>query len=520
MQTLTPNSRKRNGFSILHSGGVVLGLLVLFALFTFGIWKNPPGYYVDESAISYNAYLVAETGAGESGVKFPLFFPVYTGPYVQYANPTHIYLLAAVFKIFGPGIITAKLLAAACVFAACILMGLLARSISDDKWIGIIVGLAALATPWLFEVGRLVLETYFYPMAIVLLLWSVYRASLKDRWSLLDRAAIVVSLMLATYSYTIGRLLGPLLAGGLLLFITSRKRLYSVLSVWAGYALLLVPLAVYIYENPAITKRFNTLSYVDSESPVLSIATQFIARFAEDVNPVVMLIGGDGNPRHHLPGGQGSFYFGVFILAAIGIGVVAVLHRRSSWWLYVVFGLLASAVPGALTNDQFHTLRMIGYPLFLIILTVPALCWLMGIRPGPPGGVADPRGEFRWPSLRQSVLTAVLTISVVQAGHFFWLYHRDGADRGEYFDASYKTLYEEAVARPERPIYLVDGYWGPAYIHAYWYATLEKRDLSEFVHLPYRERPPDGALVLSSEKECPECEMIRQDGDFLLYLER
>ena len=38
------------------------------------ISHNPPGFYLDESATAYNAYLVSRTGAGEFGSRLPLLF--------------------------------------------------------------------------------------------------------------------------------------------------------------------------------------------------------------------------------------------------------------------------------------------------------------------------------------------------------------------------------------------------------------------------------------------------------------
>lgn len=512
--TNPPADKRRNRVSEILVRLAFVGALC--AIYVWGIWQNPPGFYVDESALSYNGYLVSQTGAGESGVAFPLFFPVYTEPFTQYANPTPIYILAAVFKIFGPGIATARLTAAAFVFAACLLLGLLARRVSGSSVIGIISGGCALATPWLFEVGRVVLETFCYPLVVVLLLWSVFRASIREKWSLWNTAAVAASLTLVTYSYTIGRLLGPLLAVGLMVFVTSRVRLFSVLRVWAVYGLLLIPLAVYIHENPAVTSRFKTLSYIRPGASVTDVVTRFAARYAEDLSPQRLLFRGDVNPRHHLPGPHGSFYLGVFVLAVLGIVLVLARHRRSSWWWYVLFGLFASVVPGSLTNDPFHTLRMVAYPVFLLLLTVPALCWLLG---RDERSAAAGRTASAVPvEYRHAILAALLTVTVVQAGLFFRLYYREGEDRGEYFDAAYKPIYDSAVAGPERPIYLVDGYWGPAYIHALWYATLEGRNTGEFVHLPYAERPPAGALVLSSEQECSRCEVIRSEGTYILYV--
>ena len=182
-----------------------------------------------------------------------------------------------------------------------------------------------------------------------------------------------------------------------------------------------------------------------------------------------------------------------------------------------MFGLAASLVPGALTVDSFHTLRMIAYPVFLLVLTVPALDWLVG---EGIGDAADrPASPLISATVRLSAATAILGLTAAQAAFFFFQYHRFTADRAEYLDAAYKPLYDEAVAMRARPIYLVDGYWGPAYIHAFWYATVENRGLTEFVHLPYGEHAPPGSLVLSSEYDCSDCDVIRSEGGFILYVQ-
>lgn len=505
---------------ILRSLCLVIAASSLFAIYAFGIWENPPGFYLDESVLSYNAYLLSQTGTGESGQTFPLYFPVYTGVFTQYSNPTQIYLLAILFKIFGPGILTARLFAAACMFAACLLLGFLARRISGKVSVGVVVGTAALSTPWLFEVGRLVLETFFYPLATMFLLWSIFRVSTKDKWTFVDATLISLSLTLLTFSYTIGRLLGPLLAGGLIVFCVNRQRIFSILKVWVMFALTLLPLALYIYQTPQLTKRFYLLSYMGPDRTYPDIFFQFVMRFLEDVNPFTMLFLGDTNPRHHIDGALGSFYISIFLLAVTGIIIIFLRHRRNSWWWYVIFGLLASVVPGALTVDSFHTLRMIAYPVFIITLTIPALEWMLD---EPVKGENEQGRSAKFiagDALRHGFALALLAVFVFESLTFHLKYYRLGPERGYVFDADYKPLYDEAVGRPERPIYLEDGYWGPAYIHAYWYATLEGKGVDDFVHLPYRETPPVGSLVLSSNEMCTQCDLVRKEGVFVLYIKK
>ncbi len=90
--------------------GLAVALLVvvlLFLLYVKGLSKNPPGFYVDEAGVAYNAYLIAHTGAGESGVRFPLFFQFYTGGFTQWANPTQTArsgsLALVCCSVFWPG---------------------------------------------------------------------------------------------------------------------------------------------------------------------------------------------------------------------------------------------------------------------------------------------------------------------------------------------------------------------------------------------------------------------------------
>src|ERR1043166_3071585 len=86
--------------SLTRNSLFALGVVVLFILYTYGLTRNPPGFYIDEFAFAYNAYLIARTGASEFGVRWPLFFQNFTAPFTTYANPVAIYLLAAVNLVF------------------------------------------------------------------------------------------------------------------------------------------------------------------------------------------------------------------------------------------------------------------------------------------------------------------------------------------------------------------------------------------------------------------------------------
>lgn len=502
----------------------------LYALYIAGISNNPPGFYLDESSIAYNAYLMGRTGVSESGVAWPLYIRSYTGLFSVYTNPTYIYLLAAVYALLPPSILAARLLSATLGFAAALLLGLLAWRISGRRFIGASVALFALLTPWLFEISRLVFEVALYPLTLALFLLALYRAQGHKRWSWIDCSLLALTLGLVTYTYTIGRLFAPLLALGLLIFARNRARVRGVLKTWLLFGLTLLPLLIFNRRHPGVlTDRFYLISYIKPQSTWGQIIPEFISHYFDNLSLSSLLLTGDTNPRHHVAG-MGSFLAAVFILALFGIYLVLKYHWRESWWRFILYGLIISPISASLTLDRFHTLRMIPYPIFLLVLTVPALQRLIegqAARNASPQKKAkkkraadkqqQPKESLALFFAHRKALTALLALALVQGLYFQYQFHRDGPNRGAVFDEGYRELYRRALAEPQRPIYLFDGMWGPAYIHAFWYSTLDGRGTSDFIHLENGQRPPAGSLVISSEDKCTKCQIILRREQYLLY---
>lgn len=483
-------------------------LLLLFSAYTWGISLNPPGFFLDESATAYNAFLVSRTGAGEFGPKFPILFQEYAVSNPTFINPLTIYLMAIVFLFLHPSVIVARTFAAFWMFAACLLMGVLAKRISGRRTIGMIVAGTALLTPWFFEIGRLVWDAHFSAFTIVVFLLAAYRIQSKETWNWQDLAMVVGGLAVITYGYLSGRILAPIYALGLLFFATTKHRFLGVIKIWLGYAVTWVPLILFNRSHSGVlTKRLWEVTYIRPNGPWKEIAAQFteFARcYLQDQSLTPLLLTGDAHWHHHVEGSGGAMFFATFILAMAGL-LLVILHRyRDSWWRFMLYGLAVSIVPGAITDWPFHGLRLMGYAVFLMLLTVPALEWLLA------------QGAQRR-FARLALLTLLLGATVSQAIDFQIAFWRLGPNRENAFDALYKAAYDAAVAQPQRPIYLENGRWGPAYMDAYWYATVEGRPLSEFVLVPEQAKPPPGAIVLSSNSDCADCEVIKKSGAYLLY---
>ena len=478
---------------------VAISLLVVVVYFS-SVSDGSPGFFVDEASIAYNAHTIAQSGVDEYGLRFPLYFRAFG----EYKNPVYVYTLAAIFKFTGPSVFAARMLSAVLGLFTAILLGLLANRITRKRWVGLIVFIVTLLTPWLFEISRLVFEVSIFPALLSGFLLLLYEASRREKWSWRIAVGLGVLLGLMVYSYSIGRLLAPLFALGLMFFFT-RRRWRGIVLAWVVLGVMLFPLAVFSVKSPgALGERYKFVTYVKPGDTHAQIAIRFVKNYVGNLSPRSWLIKGDPEPRHHLPG-MGSLLVGMVILAALGFVVVLLRYRREAWWRFILYGLAVAPIPASLTLDHFHTLRLITLPVFLLVLTVPALEFLSADT-GPRKG------------LRRAVFVTLILLILVQGGIFQRQFQTASA-RVDAFDSYYPEVLNAALIQPERPIYLLDK-TPAAYMYAFWYSTLSGLNLSTFQRANEEAPPPAGAIVISHELPCTNCEMIIERGQFRVYRQK
>lgn len=471
-------------------------------LYTRALTTNPSGFYFDESSIAYNAYLVSKTGHDEHGEAWPLYFRAFG----DYKNPVYVYLLALLFRVTGPSILVARLLSATLGILAAMALALLAIRITRRRTIGVLFMFTALLTPWIFELSRVVIEVALYPTLVALFLWRVYLASEKEKWSWADAVGIGLSLALLTYAYSIGRLLGPLLACGLIVLAT-RTRYWSLLKTWLVYGLTLIPLGVFHLRHPgALRARYEMITFISPKTSYADDALEFLKHYLANINPWKMVVSGDPNGYQI----ASVYHTGPVLLATLLLvaGCLLLLIRGralTGWWRFVLYGLAVAFVPASLTKDYFHTLRLAAVPVFLLVLTIPAWAWLTE--------QANPK---------RKLLVGVIVLIAVQSGFFQWRYHQSATlqRRLDLFDADYRpTILPAAMtAAGAQPIYRADTAPIPGYIQTLWYGTLERIPPEKFVLLKPEAGAPDGATVITTEDTCPRCEILYKRWPYMVYV--
>ena len=378
-------------------------------------------------------------------------------------------------------------------------MGALAYRMTGRPLVAVLTAAMTLLLPWTFEPTRLAMEVALMPALVAGFLLALHaRPPGTSRSSIVLLAAI---LALLTYTYTLGRLLGPLLALGLVVYV-NRDRWRVVAGTWLVYGLLLIPFLLFsVFSPDALLVRLNEAGYLGR--PLPEVAGTFVAQLLGNLDPYRLLVTGDPNERHHVPEIGGSMLVGVLGFALIGVVVAIRRFTAEPFLRYLVVGLGASFIPASLTLDPFHVHRLIAVPVFAIALTIPAQEWLLA---GAGASGAVRKGAF-----------AVLAFAVVVQGTWFQVrYDEIARNRGGWFDAEYPRLLDAALATGADPIYLEDGIV-PAYVHGYWYGAVRGVGPERFVHLPRDTRAPSGAVVLSSVTDCTPCEELDAGGFFKLY---
>jgi len=475
---------------------IVLGLLLLVsALFLTVSPRNPPGFNHDESAIAYNAAALAADGRDEYGARFPLFIKSFG----DYKSPVYVYALAAVFKVTGPSTAVARTFSAVLGLAAILTLFGLALLVTKRTVLSLAVTLGAGLSPWLFEVSRLVFEVALEPLLIAGLLVALYRVS-ADRWRVADAVAIGVLLAAISYTYQAGKLLAVLYAIGIAAFY-GRRQPKGVALALGLFGVTLAPLLAYNARHPgALSARFAPLTYIHHGMSWWTIASEFVKHYLSNMNLWEWAAHGDPNARHHVPG-TGSIFFVTTVIALVGVVVVALRHRSNAWWRFVIFGALISAVPSSLTAGLTHSLGMIALPVFLAVLTIPALEWIASMQ-----NVAV-----------RSVVVAVLVLGFsAEAVRWQTVYHRDGPDRADQFEAGFKGAFDGAL-RHGGTIYARRSDHG-SYIGSLLFGLLAGRPRYSIVVLEDGQQPPPNATVVGRPEDCPECTVLTASGEFESYL--
>ena len=415
----------------------IVASAVLFLLFRLSLLElTPPGFFVDESSIGYNAVTILQTGADEHGVQYPLYFKAFG----DYKNPIFIYSVVPLLWLFGISVGTVRFAAALWGLGAVWLFAWWARQQKFSR-MGVAVALLIAATnPWLLQLSRVSFEIAAFP-AVLLAGVILAHALLNSQKTLIFRyrlaALFGLSMGVLFYTYTAARVLSPaLLFAALPLFWKTQgwKTAAVALGAWL---LCLVPLWLSgPLAQEALVARYGVVgisNYVtDPQELVVTVTKNYFLHFTPDF----LFNGGDHNLRH-IPEPYGVFFLSTIFFFAMGI-YTGVWKQRSLFFTWALFGFLLAPLPAALTIQSPHALRAVGMVVFYLVF-----CW---------------QGVRWWDSTRNTMGRTIGTLSiwflVIEAlAMFIFLNTRYPLSAHPWFDTPALTASAHAARHPE-PYYL------------------------------------------------------------------
>lgn len=437
-------------------GAVGLGIP---ALHLHGLTSSPPGFYVDEASVGYNAYAISIDGRDEHGESWPLFFEAFG----EYKNPVLIYLIAGAMRLFGSSVGIVRMVPSLVSVITAIVLGWLAYRIFHDRWLGLATFAVAGTLPWLFVIGRIGFEVSVLPAALGLFLlawWNVDQERSRPRRQLLLAVLAGLSLGVAIYAYTTARLLVLILLTVLwAAYLGEWRRRWRPLTATSLTALAsYLPMALWSRQHPGqLTARFDSISIFcrpasscraypaivgstdDGRFFPLVVAERLLRVYSADWSPSFLFYTGDPYGRHAT--GHGGLLY-VTLAPLLIVGAVAVArHWREPFWRLIGLGAVLGGVPAALTVHPEHALRTIAVVPFLVIIMVLGAAELIRLLSGQ-----------RW------IAVALGVAFLVEMGAFMTDYFTAYPSRqASWFDPGLETAIAIAERTPHQgPIQLSD----------------------------------------------------------------
>ena len=331
------------------------------------IGNNPPGLFVDEASIAYNAYSILETGRDEHGAPLPLFFRCFG----NYEDPVMVYSVVPFVKLLG-------LTRAACripsgiyaLLAACAFF-FLALFYTRDKWISLAGAFVFSLLPWSFPLSRSVFSGYT-PMLLGMTAgcYLLLRAVFEKSRPLAVAAGLAWAF--AMYSHNVARPISALyiISFALIFNMALIKRWKVGLTFAVSLVLAMVPMIVAVANNPAsLTARFSTIAVWKDHPSLGETIAGITIRYLDYFNPIFLFLSGDSNPRHNT-GASGELF--VFMAPFIMIGIYFLLRhaRRHPERLFPIACVLVYPAAAILTSDRFHATRTLHGCVFWTLLAV------------------------------------------------------------------------------------------------------------------------------------------------------
>lgn len=336
-------------------------------LHIYDLSGHPGGFFIDESAIGYNAWCIAENGTDEYGTAYPMFFRCFE----NYHDPVTVYLLVPFVKVFGlsktlirlPGVVFHILAAAAFYF--------LSWQVCRRKWLSLAAAFLFSVLPWIFPLSRLTMSGYT-PMLFGITIGLFFLLRGFEKKSYLYMLLAAVGLTFGMYSHNCGR---PTIAAFMIMFVLAfniclLKRWKLFTAFFCASVLIMLPMGLAVlHQGQALTSRFNEIAVWRDNPTVSELLFRIGQRYLDYFNPYFLFVRGDINSRHN-PVCGGLFFMFCLPLILFGLYRLFKYCRHNPVYRFILLALAVYPVAAILTVDRMHSTRSLNGSIFLCLVAL------------------------------------------------------------------------------------------------------------------------------------------------------
>lgn len=366
----------------------LLGILILaFLLRVYRISAVPPALNWDEVSHGYNAYSILKTGKDQWGIALPSIFRVYG----DYKLPLYIYLTVPSVFIFGLSAFSVRLVSILSGVGLVWLAYLITKKVSQDEGVSLLASFLTALTPWSLFLSRVAVEAnlgaFLFALGVYYLICWVGTPKSKS----LVLAALFWGLSL--HAYNSARILVPIASFLCALLIIKKKKVKAALVPGLILFLFFLPVIFQLF-NKTADARFGLVSLVDQgtvnqiiEKRMASKLPKVISRvlynrptyflfysfknYLANLAPGYLFFGGGSNYQFSLPDHELLY---LIVAPFLILGFLKAIQKRGEREKILVFWLLISIIPSAVTKDAPHALRTI------FVLPLPLVFSALGVK--------------------------------------------------------------------------------------------------------------------------------------------
>lgn len=366
---------------------LVVILIVGFFLRFIDVSNDPPGLYVDEVSIGYNAHTILTTGKDEYGVPYPLWFRSYG----DYKMPVYIYAVAASMIPFGETELAVRFPSIIAGTLTILVLYLFLRKVIElesDKvlqkklrYLPLLSSFLLAISTWHLQFSRggfeVTVGTLFYLLAWYFFL--IFRQNHKA-WSII---ICIVLFVLTMFTYDIFRVLAPVA----LLIIAIERKFYKYKKSFylIGFTLLLsLPIILFSLTAQGDQRFLSTSSFAQLDIKnvfleMLFYPLQYINNYVSFFSFDFLFNFGDGIGRHQVQD-FGELYR--WQLPFFFAGIYFLIRTKKSLLKNATFLLfLTTPLAGAVAAPSPHALRSLPLVIpCMIIIGVGILFLLQKIK--------------------------------------------------------------------------------------------------------------------------------------------